>query len=100
VSSSLLFARAALAQMADPSLLGCAVFLCIGVLCCAVLIPVNVVYNLKNVKAANRNYLLMLTMENVRGDWLWYVSTSLNSGFQGDFEGEMKRVERRLRELH
>lgn len=46
-------------------------FLCIGVLCCAVLIPVNVVYNLKNVKAANRNYLLMLTMENVRGDWLW-----------------------------
>ncbi|GAA5846360.1 hypothetical protein JCM5353_005262 [Sporobolomyces roseus] len=46
-------------------------FLCIGVLCCAVLIPVNVVYNLKNVKAANRNYLLMLTMENVKGDWLW-----------------------------
>ncbi|GAA5914365.1 uncharacterized protein JCM6883_003166 [Sporobolomyces salmoneus] len=46
-------------------------FLCIGVLCCAVLIPVNVVYNLKNVKAENRNYLLMLTMENVRGDWLW-----------------------------
>ncbi|GAA6019485.1 hypothetical protein JCM11491_000973 [Sporobolomyces phaffii] len=46
-------------------------FLCIGILCCAVLIPVNVVYNLKYVKAENRNYLLMLTMENVRGDWLW-----------------------------
>lgn len=46
-------------------------FLCIGTLCCAVLIPVNVVYNLKYVKAENRNYLLMLTMENVKGDWLW-----------------------------
>ncbi|GAA5992952.1 hypothetical protein JCM5350_003057 [Sporobolomyces pararoseus] len=46
-------------------------FLFIAILCCAVLIPVNVVYNLKYVKAENRNYLLMLTMENVRGDWLW-----------------------------
>ncbi|GAA5931151.1 hypothetical protein JCM1841_002118 [Sporobolomyces salmonicolor] len=46
-------------------------FICIAVLCCAILIPVNVVYNLRNVASENRNYLLMLTMENVKGNYLW-----------------------------
>ncbi|GAA6054811.1 hypothetical protein JCM3770_007446 [Rhodotorula araucariae] len=46
-------------------------FLCIAALTCAILIPVNVVYNLKYVKSGDRNYLLMLTMSKVRGNWLW-----------------------------
>ncbi|GAA5908026.1 hypothetical protein JCM5296_004359 [Sporobolomyces johnsonii] len=46
-------------------------FICVAVLCCAILIPVNVVYNLRNVASENRNYLLMLTMENVKGNYLW-----------------------------
>lgn len=40
---------------------------------CAVLIPVNVAYNLINVSSGNRNYLLMLTVSNVRGEYLWCV---------------------------
>ena len=76
------------------SSLSCTVFLCIGVLCCAVLIPVNVVYNLKNVKAENRNYLLMLTMENVRGDWLWYASVFRLASTTGN----LRRSSRKSRE--
>ncbi|GAA5973539.1 hypothetical protein JCM11641_007107 [Rhodosporidiobolus odoratus] len=46
-------------------------FVCIAALTCAILLPINLVYNLRNVKAANRNYLLALTMSKVRGNWLW-----------------------------
>lgn len=37
-------------------------FLSVAGLTCAVLLPINVVYNLNYVDANNRNYLLMLTM--------------------------------------
>ncbi|KAK4051504.1 hypothetical protein OIO90_004718 [Microbotryomycetes sp. JL221] len=47
------------------------IFFITAVLTCAVLIPINVAYNLMNVKSNNRNYLLMLTISNVRGEWLW-----------------------------
>ncbi|KAK4049970.1 hypothetical protein OIV83_003794 [Microbotryomycetes sp. JL201] len=47
------------------------VFFITAALTCAVLIPINVAYNLMNVKSGNRNYLLMLTISNVRGEWLW-----------------------------
>ncbi|KAM0786205.1 hypothetical protein ACM66B_007009 [Microbotryomycetes sp. NB124-2] len=47
------------------------IFFITAVLTCAVLIPINVAYNLMNVKSGNRNYLLMLTISNVRGEWLW-----------------------------
>ncbi|BGP43319.1 hypothetical protein JCM10450v2_007469 [Rhodotorula kratochvilovae] len=46
-------------------------FLCIAALTCAILIPINVTYNLKYVNSGDRNYLLMLTMSKVRGNWLW-----------------------------
>ncbi|BGP27561.1 DUF221 domain containing protein [Rhodotorula toruloides] len=46
-------------------------FICIAALTCAILIPVNVVYNLRYVKEDNRNYLLILTMSKVKGNWLW-----------------------------
>lgn len=48
-------------------------FICIAALTCAVLIPINVVYNLRYVKEDNRNYLLILTMSKVKGNWLWCV---------------------------
>jgi calcium permeable stress-gated cation channel len=46
-------------------------FLVTAALTCAVLIPINVIYNLRNVSASNRNYLLILTMAKVRGNYLW-----------------------------
>ncbi|GAA6005269.1 uncharacterized protein JCM10292_005362 [Rhodotorula paludigena] len=58
-------------------------FLCIAGLCCAVLIPINVAYNLNYVNSNSRNYLLMLTMSKVRSNWLWahvvvtYVVTAM-----------------------
>ncbi|RXW14887.1 hypothetical protein EST38_g10967 [Candolleomyces aberdarensis] len=41
------------------------------VLTCGVLIPINVVYNLKNVKPKQRDYLSMLTIRDVQGDFLY-----------------------------
>lgn len=46
-------------------------FLIVAALTCAILIPCDVVYNLRNVSSGNRNYLLMLTMAKVRGNYLW-----------------------------
>ncbi|SCZ94465.1 BZ3500_MvSof-1268-A1-R1_Chr12-2g03916 [Microbotryum saponariae] len=40
-------------------------------LTCAVLIPLDVIYNLRNVTSKNRNSLLILTISKVRGSWLW-----------------------------
>ena len=45
--------------------------ICAALLTCAVLIPINVVYNIRNVSSSNRNALLMLTMTQVKGNWLW-----------------------------
>ncbi|GAA6054809.1 hypothetical protein JCM3770_007445 [Rhodotorula araucariae] len=62
-------------------------FLCIATLTCAILIPINVYYNLKYVNRGDRNYLLMLTMSQVRGNWLWahvavtYVITGITLFF-------------------
>ncbi|GAA5827661.1 hypothetical protein JCM11251_001775 [Rhodosporidiobolus azoricus] len=46
-------------------------FITIAALTCAVLLPINLTYNLRNVESAKRNYLLALTMNNVSGNWLW-----------------------------
>lgn len=35
--------------------------------------PINVIYNIRNVVSGNRNALLMLTMTQVKGNWLWCV---------------------------
>lgn len=41
------------------------------VLACGILIPINVVYNLKNVDAKSRDLLSMLTIRDVKGDFLY-----------------------------
>lgn len=46
-------------------------FLSISLLTCAVLIPINVTYNLSNVKSKNRDALSMLTIRDVGGNWLF-----------------------------
>jgi hypothetical protein len=38
---------------------------------CAVLIGINVAYNLKNVDSGKRNALSLLTIQNVSGHWVW-----------------------------
>ena len=45
--------------------------LTIAILTCAVLIPINVVYNVLNVASGERNSLMILTISKVKGDWLW-----------------------------
>ncbi|GAA5853364.1 hypothetical protein JCM9279_005766 [Rhodotorula babjevae] len=46
-------------------------FLVIAALTCAILIPIDVTYNLKYVDSGDRNYLLMLTLSKVGKNWLW-----------------------------
>lgn len=46
-------------------------FTCISFLTCAVLIPINVSYNLKNIKSTQRDVLSMLTIRDVSGDFLY-----------------------------
>ena len=46
-------------------------FTAVSVLCCGILIPINVYYNTKISKSPSRNFLLLLTIRDVRGDWLW-----------------------------
>jgi hypothetical protein len=43
----------------------------VTVLTCAILIPINVAYNLKNVDSKNRDILSMLTIRDVTGNFLW-----------------------------
>lgn len=43
----------------------------IALLCCAVLIPINVTYNLKNVSSVDRDALSMLTIRDVKGSLLF-----------------------------
>jgi len=52
------------------------VFLIIAALTCAILIPIDVTYNLKYVDSGDRNYLLMLTLSKVGKNWLWCVPPS------------------------
>ncbi|GAA5989842.1 hypothetical protein JCM10908_002342 [Rhodotorula pacifica] len=62
-------------------------FICAALLTCAVLMPINVIYNIRNVASSNRNALLMLTMTQVKGNWLWahtvmtYVITGMTFFF-------------------
>jgi len=62
-------------------------FTAISVLVCAVLIPINVTFNLKNVKDTSRDGLSMLTIRNVSGNILYahvaasYLITFLIIGF-------------------
>ncbi|KAG9312116.1 hypothetical protein JVU11DRAFT_7403 [Chiua virens] len=46
-------------------------FSSIALLGCAVLIPIDVVYNLKNVKSSSRDILSILTIRDVQGSWLF-----------------------------
>jgi len=45
--------------------------LTIAILTCAVLIPINVVYNILHVDSDQRGTLMILTISKVQGDWLW-----------------------------
>ncbi|KAH9942140.1 uncharacterized protein BXZ73DRAFT_97565 [Epithele typhae] len=62
-------------------------FTAITFVCCAVLIPINVTYNLAHVKSKNRDALSMLTIRDVSGNLLFahvavtYVITFLVIGF-------------------
>ncbi|KAJ9122705.1 hypothetical protein QFC24_004134 [Naganishia onofrii] len=46
-------------------------FLVISILVGGALLPINVVYNLKEVSADSRNYLSLLTIQNLNGNILW-----------------------------
>ncbi|KIJ65940.1 hypothetical protein HYDPIDRAFT_87248 [Hydnomerulius pinastri MD-312] len=46
-------------------------FSCIALLCCAILIPIDATYNLKNVTSADRDVLSMLTIRDVQGSFLF-----------------------------
>ena len=46
-------------------------FTAISILCCGILIPINIYYNTKVSKSASQNVLLLLTIRDVRGVWLW-----------------------------
>ena len=47
------------------------VFSGIAIVTGLILIPVNITYNLRNVKSADRDVLSMLTIRNVGGNWLF-----------------------------
>ncbi|OBZ69463.1 hypothetical protein A0H81_10260 [Grifola frondosa] len=46
-------------------------FTCIALLTCAVLIPINVVYNLRHVDPKGRDVLSMMTIRDVAGNFLF-----------------------------
>ncbi|OCF35877.1 hypothetical protein I316_02370 [Kwoniella heveanensis BCC8398] len=46
------------------------VFSCVSILG-AILLAINIAYNLKNVDSSDRNALSLLTIQNVRGSWMW-----------------------------
>ncbi|GHJ86379.1 hypothetical protein NliqN6_2781 [Naganishia liquefaciens] len=46
-------------------------FLAVSILVGGILLPINVVYNLKKVSANSRNYLSLLTIQNLDGNILW-----------------------------
>ena len=47
------------------------IFLAVSVLCCAILIPINVTYNLKFIAEDKRDVLGILTLQSVSGEWLF-----------------------------
>lgn len=47
------------------------VFSCIALLGCAILVPIDVVYNLKHVSSDNRDILSMLTIRDIQGSYLF-----------------------------
>ncbi|KAF9243161.1 hypothetical protein BU15DRAFT_86554 [Melanogaster broomeanus] len=46
-------------------------FSCITLLCCAILIPIDAVYNIQHVNSADRDVLSMLTIRDVQGSFLF-----------------------------
>ena len=46
-------------------------FTAISICCCGILIPINIYYNTKVTDNSSQNTLLLLTIRNVRGVWLW-----------------------------
>lgn len=73
-------------------------FTAIAILACSVLIPINVTYNLRNVKASKRDVLSMLTIRDVGGDLLYahvavtYLITLLIIAFVQNHWKEMIRL--------
>ena len=47
------------------------IFLAVSILCCAILIPINVIYNTRFVPEEKRDTLGVLTIQNVSGSWLF-----------------------------
>ncbi|KAG1860839.1 hypothetical protein F4604DRAFT_1790278 [Suillus subluteus] len=70
----------------------------IAFICCVILIPINVSYNLKNVSSADRNVLSMLTIRDVKGSFLFahvvvsYVISALVMFFVWRHWKEMLRL--------
>ncbi|KAG1760603.1 hypothetical protein EDD22DRAFT_1043847 [Suillus occidentalis] len=66
--------------------------------CCAILIPINVSYNLKNIPSADRDVLSMLTIRDVKGSFLFahvvvsYVISALVMFFVWRHWKEMLRL--------
>ena len=46
-------------------------FTAVSILCCGILIPINIYYNTKVAKNTDQNILLTLTIRDVQGSWLW-----------------------------
>jgi hypothetical protein len=59
------------------------IFLLVAIFDCATLIPFNVLFNLRNVDPSYRDFLSMLTIRDVEGNFLWahigivYVNTAI-----------------------
>ncbi|KAJ8519939.1 hypothetical protein ONZ45_g3182 [Pleurotus djamor] len=70
----------------------------VACLSCAVLIPINIIYNLRNVPPKRRDALSMLSIRNVKGDMLYahvtvsYLITLLIIGFSYYHWREMVRL--------
>lgn len=66
--------------------------------CCAILIPINVSYNIKNIPSADRDVLSMLTIRDVKGSFLFahvvvsYVISALVMFFVWRHWKEMLRL--------
>lgn len=46
-------------------------FTAVAILCCGILIPINAIFNLRNIDSNARDILSMLTIRDVRGNWLY-----------------------------
>jgi len=47
------------------------IFLTVSILCCGILIPINVTFNAKFIPEEDRDILGVLTIQNLSGSWLF-----------------------------